>query len=111
MAVEIETTEQEMVFRVSGDDYKRLVEWQRSVDKKVVEQELKSGRSPRGRPLEEIVLEAMRTASEQDDAVPYYGAIQGAYVYRFVPTTMGLIVKIENTETGDVLDLTNYTDE
>jgi hypothetical protein len=53
----------------------------------------------------------MRSASDQDEAVPYYGAIQGAYVYRFVPTTMGLIVKIENTETGDVLDLTDYIDE
>jgi hypothetical protein len=111
MTVEIERTAREMVFRISGDEYEQLVDWQHSVDKKVVEQELESGRSPRGRPLEEIVLEAMRTTSEQDDAVPYYGAIQGAYVYRFVPTTMGPIVKIENTETGDVLDLTRYTDE
>jgi hypothetical protein len=111
MAVEIERTEREMIFRISGDDYERLVAWQHSVDKSVVEQELESGRSPRGRPLEEIVLEAMRSASDQDEAVPYYGAIQGAYVYRFVPTTMGLIVKIENTETGDVLDLTDYIDE
>jgi hypothetical protein len=110
MAVEIERSDREMTFRISGDDYEQLVEWQHSVDKKVVEQELESGRSPRGRPLEEIVLEAMRTAPDQDDAVPYYGAIQGAYVYRFVPTTMGLIAKIENTETGDVLDLTNYID-
>jgi len=111
MAVEIEATEHAMLFRISGENYQQLVEWQHSVDKKVVEQELESGRSPRGRPLEEIVLEAMRTESDQGNAVPYYGAIQGAYVYRFVPTTMGLIVKIENTETGDVLDLTNYTDE
>ncbi|MCL7454040.1 MAG: hypothetical protein M8467_13435 [Anaerolineae bacterium] len=111
MPVTIESREREVVFRISGEAYQQLVEWQHSVDEKVVQQELESGRSPRGRPLEEIVLEAMRTGSEEGDPVPYYGAIQGAYVYRFVPTTMGLIVKIENTETGDVLDLTNYTDE
>ncbi|MGC9333536.1 MAG: hypothetical protein ACP5JJ_05265 [Anaerolineae bacterium] len=111
MPVELETTGGEMVFRISGDTYQQLIEWQRSVDKKVVDQELETGRSPRGRALEEIVLEAMRTAVDQGEAVPYYGAIQGAYVYRFVPTTMGLIAKIENTESGDVLDLTDYTDK
>jgi hypothetical protein len=111
MPVEVETTDGQMVFRISGEAHRQLVEWQRSVDEKVVHQELETGRSPRGRPLEEIVLEAMRTAGKQGEAVPYYGAIQGAYVYRFVPTTMGLIVKIENTETGDVLDLTNYTNK
>jgi hypothetical protein len=111
MPVEVETTGSELIFRISGDAHRQLVEWQRSVDKKVVDQELETGRSPRGRALEEIVLEAMRTTADQGEAVPYYGAIQGAYVYRFVPTTMGLIVKVENTESGDVLDLTDYTDK
>jgi hypothetical protein len=111
MPVEVDTQEDQTIFRISGEAHRQLVEWQRSVDEKVVHQELETGRSPRGRPLEEIVLEAMRKTAEEGKAVPYYGAIQGAYVYRFVPTTMGLIVRVENTETGDVLDLTNYRDD
>lgn len=42
------------------------------------------------------------------DDRPYYGAIGGAYTYSWTATSLGVVVKVKNEATGDVLDLTNY---
>jgi hypothetical protein len=99
---------EEIVFRITGEQVRRLREWKRAVDERAFKQALETGLSPRGAPLDKDTLAMMRLAAEQGAIVPVYGAIQGAYVYSFVPTTLGLVVKVENTETGDSIDLTNY---
>jgi len=38
----------------------------------------------------------------------YYGAIGGGFTYHFTPTSLGVIVTIENCVTKTVLDLTDY---
>jgi hypothetical protein len=38
----------------------------------------------------------------------HYGTIGGGYTYRFTPTSLGVIVQIENNVTKAVLDLTDY---
>jgi hypothetical protein len=38
----------------------------------------------------------------------YYGAPEGAYLYKFCPTSLGLITKVENLVTKEEVDLTNY---
>ena len=101
----------EIVFRISGKQYQRLLEWERAVDERVFKQELETGRSPRGVELDPDTLEIMRLAVERGTKIPpWYGVTQGAYVYAFVPTTVGLVIKVENTETGDSIDLTDYSE-
>jgi len=39
---------------------------------------------------------------------PHYGAIGGAYTYRFTPTSLGVIFVVENTVTKASLNLTDY---
>jgi hypothetical protein len=101
----------EIVFRIAGKQYQRLVEWERSIDEKVFKQELETAHSPRGVELDEDWLMAARMAVERGQAIqPWYSSIQGVYVYRFIPTTLGIVVKVENAETGDSIDLTDYSD-
>ena len=101
----------EIVFKIAGKQYQQMIEWRRSVDERVLKQELETGHSPQGVPLEPDWLEIARTAQQKEKWIsPWYGVSQGAYVYKFVPTTVGFIIKVENTETGDSIDLTDYSD-
>ena len=101
----------EIVFKIAGKQYRQLIEWERSIDERVLRQELETGRSPKGIELDEDWLKAVKGALADGVTLPpWYGASQGAYVYTFVPTTLGLIIKAENTETGDSIDLTDYSD-
>lgn len=101
----------EIVFRIAGKQYQQLTEWEHSIDEKVLRQELETGRSPRGVEIDKDWLMMARMAVEHGQIIPpWYGASQGAYVYKFIPTTLGLVVKVENTETGDSIDLTDYSD-
>lgn len=47
---------------------------------------------------------------KRPDGLAYYGAIGGAYTYMYTPTGLGVIVKIMNNLTEEVLDLTTYED-
>ncbi len=101
----------EIVSRIAGKQYQKLTEWERSVDDRVLRQELETGRSPRGVELEPVWLEAVKLSLEAGKRIPpWYGVSQGAYIYTFVPTALGLVIKAENTETGDSIDLSDYSD-
>lgn len=39
---------------------------------------------------------------------PYYGAIAGADIFKFCPTSIGTSCKVTNTYTGETIDLTDY---
>jgi hypothetical protein len=41
---------------------------------------------------------------------PYYGAIAGAYEWRICPTSLGSVIYIKNTYTGEELNLTDYSE-
>jgi hypothetical protein len=43
---------------------------------------------------------------ERDEAPT--GAIGGRYTYSFTPTSIGIVSKVKDEVTGDVLDLTDY---
>jgi len=47
-------------------------------------------------------------ATKEGCECPHYGAIGGAYTYHFTPTSIGTVLKVENTVTGAVIDLTDY---
>lgn len=39
---------------------------------------------------------------------PYYGVIGGGLTYKFTPTSLGIIVKVQEAVTGEEIDLTDY---
>ena len=41
---------------------------------------------------------------------PYYGAIAGAYEWRICPTSLGNVIYIKNTYTGEELNLTDHSE-
>jgi len=43
----------------------------------------------------------------EDDPLPT-GCIGGLYTYSLTPTTLGVIIKVKNNITEDVLDLSDY---
>jgi hypothetical protein len=46
-----------------------------------------------------------KVAEQQGQSYPNYGAIGGGYTYKFTPTSMGIIVKVENSITKEELDI------
>ena len=50
-------------------------------------------------------IQDKKVAFKQLKDKPNYGSCGGAYSYIFVPTTIGLIVKVKNTLTGETLDI------
>jgi hypothetical protein len=101
----------QIVFKIAGKQYRQLIEWERSIDERVLRQELETGRSPKGVQLSEEWIKVVKGALKKGVTLPpWYGVSQGAYVYKFVPTTLGLVIKAENAETGDSIDLTDYSD-
>ena len=100
----------EIVFKIAGKQYQQMVEWRRSVDERILKQELETGHSLRGVPLDPDLIRIARKAVQEGKQIPpWYGVSQRAYVYTFVPTTVGLVIKVENTETGDSIDLSDYS--
>lgn len=49
-----------------------------------------------------------KVAARQNRPDAYYGASGGAYTYKFTPTTLGLVIKVENGLTKEEIDLTEY---
>ena len=45
----------------------------------------------------------------ENDPLPV-GAIGGLYTYSFTPTGIGLVIKVTNNLTQDILDLSDYDD-
>jgi hypothetical protein len=43
-----------------------------------------------------------------EDGFPYGGAIGGGFTFSFTPTSIGVVVKVHNVMTDDVLDLTDW---
>lgn len=47
-----------------------------------------------------------KIAKKQGKSYPNYGSIGGAYGYKFIPTTIGMIVKVDNCVTKEEIDIT-----
>lgn len=47
-------------------------------------------------------------AIEQGLDMPYYGAIGGSLSYIFIPTSLGVIIKVRHSVTKEELDVTEY---
>ena len=56
------------------------------------------------------VMEEQKGTKLEHPGEAYYGACGGAYTYSFTPISIGLVTKVKNECTGDVIDLTDYED-
>lgn len=55
-------------------------------------------------------VEQHKKATAPGDKYPNYGAIGGSFTYKITYTSLGRVLKVENTITGDILDLSHYED-
>jgi len=98
-------------FEVGGEQYNKLKEWQNSVDDRLFRYQLETGEFCSGsntRLFEGVLDELKLNAKQEGTAKPYYGTCGGAYLYKFLPTSIGLITKVENVATKEEIDLTDY---
>jgi hypothetical protein len=98
-------------FEISGEQYNKLKKWQNSVDDRLFRYQLETGKLGPGSNtrLFESLLDLLKLTSKQEGkAKPYYGTCGGGYLYKFLPTTIGLITKVENAATKEEIDLTDY---
>ncbi|MDZ8189304.1 MAG: hypothetical protein RMX96_31255 [Nostoc sp. ChiSLP02] len=100
----------EIIFKVSGEQYLKYIQWKRKIEERIIIQELETGkRFFDGEKLSQNQLSKIRKQLETGQQVEvYYGTVEEGYVFLFYPTSIINIVKIKNTLTGDEIDLTDY---
>lgn len=79
-----------MGFAIPSESGKKLTAWMKEQDAKVIDRQ--------------------KGTSVEHPGEAYYGCSGGAYTYMFTPTSIGLVVKVQNGLTGDIIDLTDYED-
>ncbi|HEX2231281.1 MAG TPA: hypothetical protein VHG34_03750 [Nitrososphaeraceae archaeon] len=100
-----------IIFEIGGEQYNKLKKWQNSVDDRLFRYQLETGKLGPGsntRLFESLLDELKLIAKQGGTAKPYYGACGGGYDYKFIPTSIGLITKVENVATKEEIDLTDY---
>ncbi len=97
-----------IVFKISNKQYQNYENWQKEVEERIAREQLETRVSYQGNELSRLDLDWIKENLAGGKPRPYYGAVGGAYVYEFCPTSAGLSVKVENTESGDEINLTDY---
>ena len=100
-----------IIFEIGGEQYNNLKKWEKSIDDRLFRYQLETGKLWPGcnRELYKCELDWFKSiAKEGHTARPYYGVDGGAYLYKFQPTSVGLITKVENVVTKEQIDLTDY---
>ena len=99
-----------LTFRLVGDTYISVKNWEEMIDSRVVDHQLTTGQTWRGSPISEKLLKVMHLAREQGARIPpLYGMTQGAYRYEFRFTPEGLLLHCLNSETRDTLEFAEHT--
>jgi len=57
---------------------------------------------------QKVIAEQKEDTDLECSDVPYYGTSGGGYTYSFTPTGLGVVAKVKNEITGNVIDLTDY---
>jgi len=99
-----------IMFTITQEQHRKFVQWYQELEERIARVQLESKKLFNGKELSDKTLDAIRRSLEQGEPRPYYGAIGGAYMFSFTATSLGSIVKVENTATGDSIDLSDYED-
>jgi hypothetical protein len=85
-------------FELSEDQVKKISEWYESIKPKIVE-----AQNPNFGYAYEVYANPVIDKQE-----PYYGTIGGGLTYSFTPTSVGMIIIVKESVTGEELNLTDY---
>ena len=99
-----------IVFTVTREQYEKYIQWRQEIDERLAKEQLETRNFFDGKELNETQLHRVHKSIEDGKPYPYYGAIGGAYTWMFTSTSMGMVIKVENCASRDVLDLTDYDD-
>jgi len=97
-------------FRLSESQSARLREWILETETKVATNQVKTGKGVAGNELDPREIGRIHESIERGEPLPNYGPISGAYKYSFLPTSLGMVIKVENVVSGDIIDLSDYED-
>jgi len=100
--------EGERAFELSSAQFARLRQWTLEIDTNVAMNQIETGKGIGGRDLTEEEISRIRESVERGHPLPDYGMIGGAYRYTFAPNSIGTAVTVENSVSGDVLDLSEH---
>ena len=100
--------EGERVFRIPESQLERLGTWIFEIDTKVASKQIETGKGMAGSDLSSERLREIRESIERGKPFPDYGMIGGAYEYSFSPNSVGIVINVKNTVSGDTIDLTEY---
>ena len=103
--IQVYQSRKELSFRVAGELFQQVKQWTYSIDEKVFNNQLDTGRF-RGRELDQDILEVMRRVKVDGGVMPYYGVggSSGVCSYQFylMPTQAKLtLVHQETKETTE----------
>lgn len=85
-----------MNFHISSKQEKILTKWLQELDQKTIEIQ------------KEIMHPAEWSELTCDGKYPYYGTTGAGVVYKFIPTSLGIVVKVQHSFTKEEIDLTEY---
>lgn len=85
-----------MKFHLSINQQKKLTEWLKVLDEKTIQIQ-----------KEQMIPEEWEELT-CNGKYPYYGTSSGGVEYKFIPTGLGIILKVKHLFTGEEIDLTEY---
>ncbi len=98
-----------LVFTINEEQYQKFIQWKQIIEKKIIERELKSGiRIADREKLNYKEIESRKKQLQTGQFKVYYGTVENGYKFSFFPTSVIDIILVENTLTGDNIDLTDY---
>ncbi|MBN2131291.1 MAG: hypothetical protein JW741_17455 [Sedimentisphaerales bacterium] len=91
----------EIVFRITGDAYRRVIAWKQETDLAILRYQIETrGRTAVIFPRRSKRLGTIDEVPELGEAQPYYGIVGGAYVYDFYPQPQGTFLCVTNAAGG-----------
>lgn len=94
-------------FRISGELFQQISDWEYSIDEMVFKEQLETG-SFRGKyQVSDTTLLIMKEVEKEGGILPYYGVdgSSGASVYYFIPKPDSFTVKVEHSVTEGSLEI------
>jgi hypothetical protein len=106
MHIEIEKSQDEIIFRLSGKLLEYINYWEFLIDKTIFEEQLSTGLFWGGE-IDKDLLAIMRKVQEQGNIMPYYGVggSRGVCNYSFTPNEKQCQLKVKHSVTNQVLEL------
>jgi hypothetical protein len=93
-----------IIFKITQEQNRKTSDWIRQLNETIARKQLiKFSKLPQ----DEFKVKMIEKSIENGNPTPYYGAIGGAYVYKFCIIPTGLEYKVKNSLTKDEINLTD----